>query len=87
MEIKRISIEQQRLETARVSAQIGKLIKQERKRKGITQEKLAEAADISEKHLSSVENGRESNISIGYVVAIALALNVPLLQLISVDAK
>ncbi|WP_315982997.1 helix-turn-helix domain-containing protein [Aliamphritea spongicola] len=77
MEIKRVNSEYQKLETARLSAQIGALIKQARKTKGISQERLAEAADISEKYLSSVENSKEPNLSIGYVVAIALALKVP----------
>ncbi len=86
MELKRVGSEHLKLETEKLSAQIGLLIKQARKSRGVTQEKLAEAADISEKYLSSVENGKESNISMGYILAIALALDISLLKLLPTSA-
>lgn len=38
--------------------QFGKKLKELRKAKGLTQETLAEKADIDEKHLSRIENGK-----------------------------
>jgi len=59
---------------SKVIRQIGLNIKKLRKDKDLTQESLAEAADLSEKHLSAVENGRLENVSIGYLIDIATAL-------------
>lgn len=55
---------------------IGQNVKRHRQKQGLTQEALAEAANLSEKHLSAVENGRLDNISIGYLIDIANALSI-----------
>lgn len=62
--------------TQEVCCAIGNKIRAKRTERGLTQEALAEMADVSWKHLSSIENGREANISIGYLVAMSLALKV-----------
>ncbi|MDR0862218.1 MAG: helix-turn-helix transcriptional regulator [Oscillospiraceae bacterium] len=54
-------------------AQIGKRIRIFRKRKGWTQEKLAEVANKSNTYLSLVENGKKS-VSLAALTAIANAL-------------
>lgn len=54
--------------------QIGKNIKALRVSQGLTQERLAELADINEKHLSDIELAKQ-NISIDYLCKIATALN------------
>jgi transcriptional regulator with XRE-family HTH domain len=61
---------------------IGANIREHRKNLGMTQERLAELADINEKYLSSVENGNEANLSIGYIVSVAVAMQLPLLTLL-----
>ncbi|WP_236985845.1 helix-turn-helix domain-containing protein [Marinagarivorans cellulosilyticus] len=67
-----------RLKTAEACKNVGIFIRSERKKRGITQEKLAEFAGISEKYLSSIENGKEGNISLGYLVAVGLVLEIEL---------
>jgi len=59
---------------AKAIAAIGRNIKNKREEKRLTQEQLAEKADISEKNLSALENGRLKNISICYLIDIAEAL-------------
>ena len=76
--MKKIDKSQAREIAHEMCAHIGILIREERKRQDLTQEDLAEAAGISEKFLSSIENGREPNISIGYLVAISSALEIEL---------
>ena len=61
---------------------IGSNISRRRKELGMTQERLAELADINEKYLSSIENGREANLSIGYLVRISSAMDISFLELI-----
>ncbi len=65
-----------------IVGQIGANVRQYRLEQGLTQEKLAEAASISEKNLSALENGRLDNISIGYLIDIADALGIDFLHLI-----
>jgi len=62
---------------------IGRNIRVARKQSGLTQELLAENADINPKHLSAVENGKSENLSIGYIVAIAMALGVDYTDLLT----
>lgn len=69
-------------ETKRVVSLIGANIREHRKKLGMTQERLAELADINEKYLSSIENGNEANLSIGYIVSVAIAMELPLLTLL-----
>lgn len=63
--------------------QIGSNIKALRKQKGTgwTQEKLAEQAGISSKHLSDIELGKY-NVSVAYLCKIADALGVSYKQLL-----
>lgn len=59
-----------------IIVEIGNKVKAHRAKHSLTQEKLAELADLHEKHLSAVENGRLDNVSIGYLVDIANALEI-----------
>lgn len=63
---------------------LGIRIKQERTRQCITQEQLAEKADISLNFMSLIENGK--NMSVQTLINIAKALNVSVDYLLS-DAK
>lgn len=54
---------------------IGKRIRTERKRKKITQEKLAELADLSSSHVSGIETAN-TQVSLRALVEIANALDV-----------
>ena len=54
---------------------IGKRIKQARKAKGYTQERLAEKVDMTTKNLSALENGA-TGMSISSLIAICDALEV-----------
>jgi transcriptional regulator with XRE-family HTH domain len=69
--------------TQKLIVQIGQNIRAARKHMNMTQEQLAEAADISEKFLSSVENGREKNLSVRYLMSISIALGVPFEEIVS----
>lgn len=69
-------------ETQKLMKAIGKNIKVRRSELGMTQEKLSELADINEKFLSSIENGKEGNISVGYLVSIAIGLDTTITSLI-----
>ena len=69
--------------TQQLIVQIGQNIRTARKGRDMTQEQLAEAADISEKFLSAVENGRERNLSVRYLMSISIALGVPFEEIVS----
>lgn len=60
---------------------LGKRIKQERIKQGITQEQLAEKADISLNFMSLIENGK--NMSVQTLINIAKALEVSVDYLLS----
>jgi transcriptional regulator with XRE-family HTH domain len=60
---------------------LGENIRVSRKQSGISQEKLAEKADLNTTYISDVERGEE-NISVDALVRIANALKVPLADLI-----
>ena len=60
---------------------LGNRIRAERQSRGITQEKLAEKADISLNFMSLIENGR--NMSVDTLVKIAQALGVSVDYLLS----
>lgn len=66
---------------------LGARIKRERQSRGITQEYLAEKADISLNFMSLIENGR--NMSVETLIKIAMALGVSVDYLLSdtVDLK
>ena len=55
---------------------IGPQIRKLRKARGLSQEQLAEAADISTSHLSDIETGR-TNFGVDILARIAAALEVP----------
>jgi transcriptional regulator with XRE-family HTH domain len=57
-----------------------------RKAKELTQEKVAEAADLHPNYVSSVERG-ERNISICNIERIAKALGVPMAELVAEEAR
>ena len=54
---------------------IARRIKETRQEKGLTQEYLAQAADVNTSHISNIENGR-SKISLTTLVNICNALDV-----------
>ena len=58
-----------------VFAYIGANVHRERTRAGLTQEKLAETADLDLRFLQRVERGK-TNLSVAVVVALADALSV-----------
>lgn len=57
-----------------------------RREKGLTQEKVAEAADLHPNYISSAERG-ERNISICNIAKIAVALGVEMAELVAVTAN
>jgi transcriptional regulator with XRE-family HTH domain len=75
---KRINKDEIQAKTFNTCKRIGLQIRAARKSKGMTQEQLAEWADVSAKHLSAIENGKEKNISIGYLISIGAVLNIEL---------
>lgn len=58
-------------------AEIGQRIRTLRKQRGYTQEKLAEAADLSVPYLSHIERGKKG-VSLVAIIRIAAALDVSL---------
>lgn len=62
--------------------EFGKNIRQYRKERGLTQEKLAELSNLSADFISRVEVGKVKNISIQKLDNIARTLNVPVTSLI-----
>ena len=58
----------------------GKNVQLIRKARGFSQEELAERAGLHRTYIGSVERG-ERNISLDNIIAIAKALNVPLVDL------
>jgi putative transcriptional regulator len=61
---------------------VGKRIREKRVRQGMTQEKLAEIAELDRKHIGIIENG-EAEPRIGTLVRIAGALDVPIETLVT----
>jgi transcriptional regulator with XRE-family HTH domain len=55
----------------------GKRVRQIRKDKGVSQEKLAELAELDRTYISDIENGKR-NVSIETVYKIAKALDISL---------
>lgn len=62
--------------------EFGENIRKYRRKRGLTQEKLAELSNTSTDFLSRVELGKVGNVSIGKLNAIANALNVDLVDII-----
>lgn len=61
---------------------IGKLIKKERKKKGLTQEKLAELTNYSLSFIANIESNTHQSFSIHTLYNIASALNISIHNLI-----
>jgi transcriptional regulator with XRE-family HTH domain len=57
----------------------GKKVRQIRKDKGVSQEKLAELAELDRTYISDIENGKR-NVSIETVFKIAKALDKPMVS-------
>ena len=62
--------------------EIGKLIKKERKKKGITQEELAELTSYSLSFIANIESNTHQSFSLHTLYNIANALNIPINNLI-----
>ena len=61
---------------------IGKKIKELRKKRGITQEKLAILADIDYKYLQKIEGKNPPNIKVETLQKLARAFNISLSKLV-----
>lgn len=80
-----MKVQKQKLDKSALKfvSRIGLNIRKIRKRAGDTQERLAEGADINAKHLSAIENGKEPNLSIRYLMAMAMALETDLAEFLA----
>ncbi|MCM1003475.1 MAG: helix-turn-helix domain-containing protein [Candidatus Gastranaerophilales bacterium] len=59
------------------SSKVGKKVKQEREKRGLSQEKLAELADISVGHVGNIERASSSpTIELLYKVACGLGISI-----------
>jgi len=65
---------------------VGKNIKLARIKAGLTQEQLAERADISSSYVSAIERGKQS-VSLEYLNRIADALNIMVQELLNYDEE
>lgn len=61
---------------------VGKRIRDQRKRLGMTQERVAEVAEVDRKHISTIEAG-ETEPRIYTLVRIAGALDLPVEELVA----
>jgi XRE family transcriptional regulator, regulator of sulfur utilization len=61
---------------------IGQAVRNARRERGMSQESLAEAAELTIRYVGAVERG-ERNASIGALVSIAHGLDMPLSQLLA----
>jgi len=64
----------------------GKKVRQIRKDKGVSQEKLAELAELDRTYISDIENGKR-NVSIETIFKIAKALESPILKFFELYSK
>ena len=65
-----------------VKAEYGKKVREIRNSKKVSQEKLAELADLDRTYVSDIENGKR-NVSIETIFKIAEALNTPVVEFIN----
>jgi len=65
---------------------LGQKIKTLRKAKGLSQEKFAEKAELSQQHISRIEKGL-TYPSVATLVKIAKVLNLPMDDLVDTDVK
>ena len=61
----------------KLRVKIGRLIREEREKQGLSQQKFALQAGIDRTYLSDVENGLK-NVSIDWIEKVAKALNIPI---------
>jgi transcriptional regulator with XRE-family HTH domain len=62
---------------------LGPRLKRLRRRRGLTQMELARKVGISQGHLSAVETGRKSGVSVAVLVRLARVLKVELGELVT----
>jgi len=67
-------------------AQLGRRVREARDRRGLSRKLAARQAEISERHLASLEAG-EGNISVALLRRIAMALDVPLADWFSPESE
>lgn len=67
---------------AAIAISFGKRVRDERARKGLSQEQLAELAHVHRTYIGMVERG-EKNITLGNIAKIAKALKLPVSELLS----
>ena len=65
---------------------IGNNLRYIRFQKGLSQEKFYEQFDLNPKYLASIERG-EINMGVEFLANLAIALNVPITELILEDTK
>jgi len=61
---------------------LAKIVKQLREQRGLSQEKLARLADVSNNTIINIEAGKQDNPTIETLKKVAKALNVPVENLI-----
>lgn len=61
---------------------VGERIREQRKRRGLTQERLAEVAELDRKHIGTIESGK-TEPRIGTLVRIAGALDIRIEELVA----
>jgi transcriptional regulator with XRE-family HTH domain len=61
---------------------VGKRVREQRKRQGMTQERVAELAELDRKHISMIETG-QAEPRVGTLVQIAGALDLPVERLVA----
>lgn len=64
--------------------QLGRRIRDLRKKRGLTQERLAEAASVDVKYLGNIERGKE-NPTIGTLTKLANTLSVKMYQILDFE--
>lgn len=64
---------------------IGKRVKEEREKKRITQEQLAELSHLSSNYISKMENGTYTNIGSKHLIDICNALHISMAELFGDD--
>jgi len=60
--------------------ELGNRILSHRKANGMSQQALANAADLDRTYISAVEHGKQ-NVTVGAIVKLSIALKIPLSQL------
>lgn len=66
---------------------IGEIVKERREKKGLNQTELADLAGIKQATISRLESGKNENVTIENLRAIAIALNCSLVSLLTDEDK